>query len=268
MKLKIYIPTMSRVAKQSTLSKLPEKLQAAVTLVCPPEDVKPLRERHKDTNVLACPAKGIAATRQWIMDYSRKAGHERIVMLDDDLTLQKRREGGRITNLEGPEFMEAFQWLDNALKVHAAATFGPRFLSYDLKGEEWLNKRQMYVLGYNVKAVHEVKASFTKGLPEMPVMEDFHMTLQLLKAGRSNTLSLVWRVSPYAANAPGGCSTWRTVERQNATARALEKLHAPFVVVKEKKAWKGMASAQGVASEQRLDVVVYWQKAAKAGGVL
>lgn len=232
--------------------------------MCPKDEVK--QHAVAEATVLSCDAKGISATRDWIMNHAKKEGHARVVMLDDDLTLQKRRPNGKITNLEGVnEFTDAFGWLDDALRKYAHAGFTPRFLEFDKPAsvKEQVGKRMMYVLGYNVKQFFEAKASFTRGLPDMPTMEDFHVTLQLIRAGMPNLNSLVWRVHARVSNASGGCSTWRTLERHNRSAERLVKLHAPFVKLRVADTeWKGEGMKEGV---KRKEVTVYWQKAMKAG---
>lgn len=259
MKLKIYIPSTQRSGRLPTLNRIPLPLQHHVYLVVPPKELREYEQNKLGASVLVCPAKGIAATRDWILGSAVEMGHTRIVMLDDDLVLQRKRNDGKITNLEGGEYRQAFRWLEDRLGKYAHASFGPRFLGYDGDEKEAYGKRAMYVLGYNVEKVAELGGSFTKGMPEMPVMEDFHMTLQLLKAGEPNVLSMVWRVSPYAANAPGGCSTWRTLKRHNRSAERLAKLHAPFVTLRKADTlWQGQ-------QEHRLEVTVQWQQALKNG---
>ncbi len=257
MDLRIYIPTLGRINRQPTFTRLPAKLQKLAFIVCPLDEVT--QHVAQGRAALPCPAKGISATRDWIMEHAHRKGFKRIVMLDDDLVMQRKRADGKISNLEPAEYEQAFKWLDTTLKTRAHASFGPRFLGYDLDVKEMVGKRMMYVLGYNVPEVRRAKGSFTRGMPPMPVMEDFHMTLQLLKAGLPNVLSLEWRVSPYASNYAGGCSTWRNLERINASAKRLAALHPGLVTLRPKKNWNGLEGEQW-------DVTVGWLKALKQGG--
>lgn len=260
MKLKIFIPTHRRVARQVTLTRMPEALQRQVTLVpSDEEDAEYLRSRYPAQVVVAKGTKSIGEKRDWILAYAKKKGYPRIVMLDDDLVLQKRREDLKITNLEGKEFIQAFEWMDKALQKYAHATFGMRFLAYDKVIDEEYGKRAVYVLGFDVKKFHAAKVGFTKDMPPMSVMEDFHATLQLLTAGHPNVLSHVWRVSPYASNKGGGCKDQRTPKHMEASAKRLVKLYPGLVKLREKKAWDGVGQAT------QTDVTVYWQKALKQG---
>lgn len=261
MELKIFIPTKGRVDRQVTWNRMPEKLRKQTLIVCPADEG--LSHQSYGRSVLACPEKGIGATRDWIMRYAYKKGIKRLVMVDDDVVLQRRRVDMRITNADLKEYEGAFKWLDTKLKIYAHASWGTRFLAFAAKGEEMSPGRAMYALGYDVKKFFEVKAGFCKNMPKMPVMEDFHVTLQLLRAGFPNVVSLEWRASPYASNAPGGCSTWRNIKNHSDSARRLAKLHSDFVKVRTADTeWKGDGMPEG---EKRLEVTVQWQKAAKAG---
>jgi hypothetical protein len=260
--MNIYIPTLGRAGKQTTLSRLPKKWRDHVTLVVHPKEVAAHFE-HGARAVLPCPAQGqgIAAVRDWILSMAKRRGQERIVMLDDDLTFQRRRADMKITNLEDHEFDEAFVWLDAALKTFAHASFGVRALMYDSTEMAVRGGRAMHVLGYNLKMVETAGAYFSKGMSQidMPVMSDFNMTLQLLKTGYPNIISLDFRVSPYSSNAPGGCQLWRTKDRIEKSAKQLVRLHAPFAKLREKKAWNG------VANDVQVDVTVQWKQALKHG---
>jgi hypothetical protein len=86
-------------------------------------------------------------------------------------------------------------------------------------------------------------------------MEDFDVTLQLLRKGHRNAVLNQWAQDQGTSNAPGGCSTYRTPEVQAAGAYGLQKLHPDFVTVVDKEtkqAWGG-----GV----RKDVRIAWKKA-------
>jgi hypothetical protein len=86
-------------------------------------------------------------------------------------------------------------------------------------------------------------------------MEDFDVTLQLLRLGYANIVLAQWVHNQRGSGASGGCSTYRTMDMQAKAAKGLAKLHAPFVNVVYKQtshAWGGQA---------RQDVVIAWKKA-------
>jgi len=261
MTIKIYIPTKGRAKRQATLERLPEKWQKQVMLVVPTDEAATFREAGFKAKILPCQAKGITATRDWILDHAKRASFDHIVMFDDDLVLQKLRPNGKITNLEGNEFDGVFKHLDDTLKKRAHASLGVRFLAYDASTDHMMG-RAMYALAYNIPEVVKARARFGKGLPMgVGFMEDFNITLQLLRAGLPNHVSLVWRVSPYAANAAGGCSTYRTPATLELSAKALVKAHAPFVKLRWKPAWKGVVSKDGEQVKGQWDVTIQWKKA-------
>lgn len=258
--LKVYIPSAKRSNKLLTYRKLPPTVQKHTFIVVPNADVNDYEAAIKGTpgHVLACPEKGIVRTRDWIIEEAHKSGHRRIVQLDDDLDLQRRREDMRITNVTtGQEYVEAFEWIEEQLRDgYAHCGWGTRFLAYADSRSYFENSRMMYCLAYDVRKVKLAGAKFSKGLGWDGTMEDFNMTLQMLQAGYKNKVSLEWRASPRGTNAAGGCSTWRSTAGANASARSLEKQYPGLVRVVAKKAWAGM-------DEGLLDIRAQWKKAFK-----
>ena len=251
--LKIFIPTLGRVQKQSTYNRLPDVLKKKTFIVCPTEEVY----AHEDLGrqVIACDKIGIGPTRDYIVDWAANKDIKYIVMLDDDVVLQRRRHDFRITNVKTEEeYLAAFEWLGKTLEIVAHCGWGTRFLGYATQGKETSPGRMMYCLAYDVDVVKKLGASFSKGAPWDGTMEDFYMTLQLLQAGYPNVVSLEWRASPGPSNAKGGCSTWRTTKCQNESAERLARLYPNLVTVRHKKNWDGMG-------EGMLDVRIAWRKA-------
>jgi hypothetical protein len=94
----------------------------------------------------------------------------------------------------------------------------------------------------------------------IPVMEDFDLTLQLLRKGYPNRVSYQYVWNQRGSGAEGGCSSYRTAEMQTNAALKLKELHPDFVSLVTKTAgtvWKDM--------EERSDVTVQWQKAYEEG---
>lgn len=263
--MQIYIPTRTRWNNQRTWNELTPELKSRCHLVTDPDqaDKIPSYARQKyereGTKIIVLPEghKGIAAVRQWIMD---NAEDRYIVMLDDDMTLHVKNEHGKIVKAQPADVDGMFEWLEDKVSgvqgrrfVHAGIT--PRFLNWNCSDTFKVNTRMMHVLAYDREAVAEAGCRFTKNVPESFSMDDFHMTLQLLRAGLQNIVNVHYCTNPSASNAEGGASTWRTTESHNASAEALKANHPDFVTVKIKQDWKGMGSGQ------RKDVTVQWQKA-------
>jgi len=255
--INVFIPTMNRVDRQWTYDRLPDAVKRHTKLVCPPSEAPSHQSRGR--NVLWCKAKGITATRDYILRYCAEQDIQKFVMLDDDLTIQVRRADMKIKNATDQQMVGAFNWLEKTLDVRAHCGWMVR-TAYWASTEMWLEcKRMMYALAYNVPMVMDAKATFGKGLAkDVATMEDFNMTLQLLSAGLPNRLSLEYRLNAGPSNVQGGCSTWRTTPCQTDSARRLAAMYPHAVTVREKKAWTGMEAGM-------MDVRVQWAKALKKG---
>ena len=109
----------------------------------------------------------------------------------------------------------------------------------------------MFSLGYYLPiVVRECK------LGRIETREDMDITLQLLRKGYPNA---VWQTTvndQRKYDAPGGCTNERTIERSNADAHELARLHPGYVSVVER-AYE--------ASVPRKEVICRWQKALQAG---
>lgn len=256
--MNLYIPTAGRPLSQRTFSLLPDELRVRTKMVVTPEDEDAYAKVWGNEHILVTNVKGIALKRDFILDFAEE---KNLVMLDDDITIQRLRPGGKITNCDPGEILEAFDWLDTKLDSYAHAGFAVRFSDKGGGSGDKIGARMMHVLAYNMHELPET-ARFTRNMPdpEHGLMEDFNMTLQLLTAGLPNIVSNEWRISPYAANAKGGCSSWRTREMQNAAAVWLKSQFPKFVSLREKNSWSG------IEGEKMVDVTVQW-KAAYEGSI-
>lgn len=266
----IYIPSTQRADKQLTLMNLPSMLRRAktstgITVVVPAKQACQYREALTHApNVLITETpskiKGIGPTRQWILETARAAKQSHIVMMDDDLRFAKRRKDDP-TKFEDASDADVQQML--ATIEISLAPVTPHVGVCTREGgnrmlDDAYNTRMLRILAYHVPTYfkHGIRYDRTE------LMEDFDVTLQLLRKGLSNLVLHSWVHDQVMSNAPGGCSTYRTLEKQRAAAYKLAELHPGFVKTVEKQtktAWNGMA---------RTDVVVAWKKAfASAGGM-
>ncbi len=252
--MQIFIPSMRRAHDQRTADALVAAGFSPIIVVPSGEAAEYNRANLGVAAVQRCPAKGIAETRQWIMD---NADHDHIVMMDDDLSFHVRRKDDptKFVRAEPKDVKRMVGLIDkNLLKfahVGVLAREGGNRIT-----EPFVDcSRPLRVYAYNMDIVRQAKAKYNKGL----VQDDFDMTLQLLKAGYPNRIICEYVNDQVTSNAPGGASTYRTMDVHNASVLKLAKLHAPFVRVVEKKtkgAWQG---------QDRLDVVISWKKALGAG---
>jgi hypothetical protein len=255
--IRIYIPTLNRASLQPTWDSLPDDLKAQAVLVCPTAEVA--EHKANGRNLLVFDKVGIAPKRHFIMMHAMKMGYEKIIMLDDDTTLQYRRIDMKIRNCDAGVMRRAMAWIENTLDEVIHCGFGARFLGY-ADPKEWAEPgRMMQCLAYNVPKVMATGASFIKGVDDLFGIDDFNMTLQLLTKGFPNRVSLTYRYTSRASGAKGGCATWRTKALQTSNATKLKELFPQFVTLRAKKS--GMGAGEG----EMMDVKIDWKGALKHG---
>lgn len=206
--------------------------------------------------------RGIAATRQWLTDNSL---HRILIQVSDDVRFFERVV---VPSGKPPiKFAEmgavALCILFNTMAEHAAATghagLSPRAT---IPKDEWLwgsgwedaGQRMCDVYAHDVQLLGELGVRWDR----VPVMEDFDVTLQLLRRGLPNTVLYRWCWDQPGSNLPGGCSLYRSPQVQQQGAETLHQLHPDFVTVvqKEAKNWQGFNT--------RYDVRVAWKRALAA----
>lgn len=258
----IIIPTLGRcdMQVQTTFNQLRKAGYRPIMVVQPHEAywwAESVERGMCVPHVLPSHIKGIAATRDYIIH--EMEGDDHVVMLDDDLHFAVRRDDDR-TKFRQPEVHDLrnmMNTMDATLEVSPHVAIGSREGGNRVTDAVVFNTRMMRVLGYRRSFLKQNHICFTP----MQVMEDFHVTLQILRLGQDCAVLNNW-VSNQAggSGAKGGCSTFRTPELQELNAERLAKRHPGFVkVVKKttKGAWGG---------GERTDVVVAWKKARAAAG--
>lgn len=255
--MRIFIPTLGRGPERQLtmreLGPLADKYNA--TLVCPPSEVKGFTAAG--LRAVACKAKGIAATRQWILD---NTDDPIVLMLDDDLYSWSWRteEEGKVRFLRATDKQRAkgFSEFEKLMRKYAFGSIGHKLFSQDKQVIE-LNGRMLRALAYNADILAKEKIKF-----RIPVMEDFDTQLQLMKRGYDGVSYYGIVQEQQGSNVSGGCSTYRTQDVQRAAAERLAALHPDCVTVVQKKLKKGWAGDMGA---ERTDVRVSWAKAVKIG---
>jgi TET-associated glycosyltransferase-like protein len=219
--------------------------------------------------------RGISETRAWIMTDLAIAEKQRYVcMMDDDLDFCWRPDmrDVRLSMADGPQttgLLDVLEgWLKREQLVHvgvSARQNNHQFPSASDVGEngeprEWREAaRMMNMYAYDTQFLRKNGLK----LGRIPVMEDFDLTLQLLRMGVPNRVSYRWCWNQRGSGKIGGCSTYRTAEMQADAARKLAEWHGDFVRLKIKTSKKGSGSWEGM--KERLDVNVQWQMAYRAG---
>jgi hypothetical protein len=276
----IAIPSMGRPAKQVTLKNLTSigmKVKNPV-FVCVPENQRRRYETYMraGAELVTVPdsIRGISPTRKWIMEELSKRDPKRhVLMLDDDMdfcyrpvscepTLKTITDSDQlqrmVDTLEG--------WLNEGLvHVGLSARQGNNRPFNDEAGVHALHPyrdatRMMNAYAYDMGRLPGLGVE----LGRMEVMEDFDLTLQLLRKGFPNRVLFDYCWNQRGSGAEGGCSTYRTPEMQAGAAHKLKELHPDFVTVTKKEskessqAWKGM--------KERVDVMVKWREAFASSG--
>lgn len=267
--MRIFIPTLGRGPElQYTLRELGPALikKYNATLVCAPADAKALRAHNPwygTCEVLPCKVQGnIGKVRQWIVD---NTDDPHILVMDDDLQSWSWRE--EITPLGGHEpgvvsYRKAtpqqrasgLAEVAKLLKRYAHGSIGHRLFANNREALEF-NTRQLRALAYDVNVLKAEGIKF-----RMELMEDLDMQLQLIKRGHEGFQINTLVQEQKGSNEAGGCSVYRSDERQTAAANKLAQLHPDCVTVVQKKQ-KGNGTMWG----DRTDVRISWRKAIRAG---
>lgn len=206
---------------------------------------------------------GISHTRKWIFTELAVARNERhVLMLDDDMDFCYRPDisNPALETIKDAERFEAMfklleQWLEEGF-VHiglAARQGSNHFLGPEIYRDV---TRMMNAYAYDVQALQKLNVEFSR----VPVMEDFDLTLQLLRKGYPNRVSYQYVWNQRGSGAEGGCSSYRTAEMQMTAALKLKELHPEYVTVVTK-----AAGSVWVDMKEREDVRVQWQKAYEDG---
>ena len=262
--IKIFIPSSGRHDRaeilRGPLADFSTETQARTTYVVPLDElenyVDTLGNDYPHVSVVGCSANGIAATRQFIGRMCDLAGLSKFAMVDDDVRFVRRitQEHTALKPCEHADvthMWKSVEWfLDHYAHVGVSARQGNNNMG--VGGASNLfeeNTRTLRVLCYRTKEFLSVKHG------RVTVMEDFDVNLQLLRAGYKNANLGWWSQDQKMTNAPGGCSTYRTHEKHEESAKLLAKLHHPYVALRQKK------NKTGGEFGTRTEVTIFWKKA-------
>jgi hypothetical protein len=233
---------------------LPRELRRQTTIVCPEQEQLRLSCFNVEVVVQPDPNWTIAKKRKWIIEEWHRSGNDKIIMLDDDLRFATRKSANDtdLRPIQGKELIPEFERLANKLgPKFPHVGFGQRQGNNNVASGWKTPARMTYALGYFLPiVVNECE------LGRIETREDMDITLQLLRRGYPNAVWNTTVTDQRKFDAPGGATTERTMERSNADAYKLARLHPGYVRVAEK-AYK--------ASVSRKEVVVQWQKALRDG---
>lgn len=259
----IYINSSGRASSVKIIKQIPKKWRAICHIVVPSSQAEEYRSANPDWSVVSVDTfipEYLSSQRQWVMDTTP---YDYVWFMDDDLTFLTRHSGVKLRT-STPKDMEALLKLvcltqrDEGIPLVGISTrLGNNRVTED--HADITRVTQSYVV--NKKVFEEVGATFAPFEPFL--MQDFHINLSFLKAGKKNRVIYKYAMGGASSNAKGGCSTYRTPELMAKVANFLAEEHKGFVTVKIKKTkggWGGFPVDEE-GNVVRTDVIVHWKKA-------
>lgn len=216
---RIYIPTLGRSNNQITYDGLPDFVKDITYLVIQPHEKK----LHQDKKILVLPksVKGIHNTRKWIYEKGKGTIWG---MFDDDLVFQKRIGSKKTT-------MTKNDWKVMLKKTYSFLTTGTTFAGHRLSFFPPLPPETPYQENTGTHCAFYFNGNIVPDLDwSIPLAEDLHMVLQLLRKGFNNKVWNKYSVLNKAYR-DGGCNTKgiRTIKKINDAHKKLIKFHPEFV---------------------------------------
>jgi hypothetical protein len=246
--VRIYIPTNRPPESQFTYNKIPadirDKYQVTIVVATAAEIVA---MGEAGVRCMLSSAPGIGPQRQWILDNTTDTD---VLMLDDDLTnwaIRPDLSVGKYIKDDRRAISDAFSMAANDIAPgYAHGSIGHRQFANNKPCLDH-DGRMMRALYYDASVLrdHDIRVT-------LPLMEDFELNLKLLTAGYSSCTYYGVVQDQYRSNAPGGCSSMRTLELQEHCARELQRMFPDFVKLKLVDGWD---------IGPRWDVSVQWKKA-------
>lgn len=247
----IFVVSRSRWQKSDTLDRLGGE-STRVKLVVPEFQVKEydsLATRY-GCRLVGCPYDGISLTRKFCGEICEGWC---FLMLDDDLKFY-RRVTQTDWRLRYPEDLQdtvksMLTHVESCLRKYIHVAISAREGNNNLPYEGVYCSRPLRALGYRKDQFLKVQHGRVR------VMEDFDVTLQLLKQGYKNHVIAKWAQGQIVTQMAGGCSDYRTLKVHEDNVRKFADLHPGLVKLRQKK------NRSGGEFGERLEATIYWQKA-------
>ena len=247
----VVIPSSGRPICE-TWNNLPEGVREHTRLCVYEEEAEAYR-RYPLIVVPPSVRRGIGHKRQWLIEQYDGP----LVMLDDDLCFAQRNLDD-LTKFHKPtetSMLDLFRAMREDLEGYAHGGVSPRQGANNCTDQFCWNQRNTRFHYFNTLILRKEGVRFDR----IPVMEDFDVTLQLLRKGYKQKVLNYWVHDQRATGSKGGCSNQRTLEVQNLAAEQLKRLHHEFVRVKTKQ------NKSAFGGQPHTDVTVYWKKAFNRG---
>ena len=254
----ILVCSHKRPNRVITYEKFPDEIKKVAKIVIQESDFCDYSKVYHSNRLIVLPQyiSTLPQTRQWIhVNMGPK-----VCMLDDDLVFARRRDDNRarFTPLDVDlEWM--FNCIESSLDLYAHVGVSHREGANRNTENVLYVGRMMRVLAYRTDiTVNEEIVS-----DRLPDVEDFDVTLQLLRKGYPNRILNNWVHNQHGSDNSGGCSEYRTPETHARDVMKLAEFHHPFVkVVKKVTKNKWCADENG----ERTDATIQWKKAYASSG--
>lgn len=258
----IFVPSMSRHGQKRLVTDyIAADLHDRVYYAVPDNQVQVYRDVLKARgfygSVISAPSP-ISATRLRCGEAAKQMGFSKFIMLDDDIDflIRKSPEHWQLRATTISEVIELFDiisvMLDDFEMVSVSSREGNNV--FGIGSFEKLiniNSRPLRVLAFQTDAFLSVEHG------RVEVMEDFDVTLQILRKGGRNAVIGYYANGQPKTQAPGGCSVYRTRELHERSAKKLQELHPQFVKLRQK---QNKTDNDGFG--KRTEVTIQWKKAA------
>lgn len=265
----LYVPSRSRPDRLGVLEQLSDEQLSMTNVVVPESQFDTYQKKIVDDwdeplpGVMAVPDSfRIGETRHWIGRHAQTHGHDRFLMVDDDIRFLVRQSivDWRLREASIGEVTQMLSWMEETM----VRTRGLSLLSVSPREgnnragvgtpEDLLRMQQRIHRVYMWDTLEFLTLEHLR----VTVAEDFDLALQTLRRGRQIGLCYYWAHGQRTTQDAGGASDYRTREVHDAAIRRLAELHPGLVgIVEKKNAGGGLA--------ERLESRISWGTAAEQG---
>jgi hypothetical protein len=254
--MRIVVPSYQRPSRCETLSWL---TLGGITpdLVIQPQEQAAyafgMASKYNCNLVILPPeVKGIANTRQWIVDNTED---DKLLMLDDDLKFFRRvtPTDWHLNKCNAQDMVDMIAWVDDNLNRYPSVGVSLRQGNNQCPSSTRTNGQLIRAVGVHLPTLRQHGLRYDV----LPVMEDRHVCLSLLDLGYENCINFEFANDQASSQSAGGCTEERTKEIQDSASRRLAELHPGIVKVVQKETKNGWWGGT------RTDTVVQWKQAYK-----
>jgi hypothetical protein len=246
----ILVCTYGRPGKQITWNNLPYDIRERARLVVQEREAG----EHPGLPLLVLPdhIRNISETRQWLV---HNQPGDKVAMLDDDLVFARRRcdDPTKFSPASETDLIHLFDLMERCLDKYAHVGVSAREGANRNPEPYLFNTRAMRIHGYRRDILRKEEIHHNR----LTDMEDFDVTLQLLRKGYPNLIINHFVHNQNGSGNEGGCSEFRTLESHAENCHTLaNELHPGYVSVVQKHtktSWGGNTT--------RTDVRISWKAA-------